>query len=105
MENLCSDLDFYISEHSSVKITGRLGTYVGDMNWVGSSKFLEFTQQTHTKTEMSAKELSRSSTGVQIVSESGESLFLPQHENLSGLDLLPEDASYNNFTSMKMSLA
>lgn len=104
MLTLRSDPALYINKDKG-KLIGLSGTYVDDIMRVGNDQFRKLSKKTNDMFEMAEdEEIPCRFTGFKLERDNGI-INLQQSEYLSKLNLMPEDATFADFASMRMRLA
>lgn len=105
MNPLRSDPALYVRMEQG-SLIGILGTYVDDMIRAGNTKFWKTPKKTEERFDMEeAKKVPCTSTGFALLENVNGVLWLDQHDYLSKIKVLPEDALYRDLASIKMNLA
>lgn len=105
MCTLRSDPAMYVKMKDN-QLIGLSGTYVDDILRVGSEEFRMIASKTNNEFEMDDdKELPCTFTGFKLEKNEDGVLQLQQHDYLSQITVLPEDASFSDLASTRMKLA
>ncbi len=87
------------------KLKGLSGSYIDDIIRTGDEEFKQMSNKTNRKFEMAAdEELPSEFTGF-IIKRQNENIFISQSHYLQKLSILPKEASFSDFRSMRMRLA
>lgn len=105
MKPLRSDPALYTKLQNG-RINGLSGTYVDDILRAGTFEFRNFCLKTNQRFEMAPNnELPCVFAGFSIERDAYGTVILNQRDYIYALKILPEDATYRDFTSMRMKLA
>lgn len=105
MRTLRSDPALYVLRKEG-EVTGLSGAYVDDMIRAGSEDYHKLSYKTNERFEMAEeKSLPCTFTGFKIGQDEDGIFTLEQNDYLEKITILPHDASFHEFFSMRMNLA